>query len=154
MKEIKLTQGKFALVDDEDYEMLMQYKWHTQNGCRTNYAHRSYRENGISKTIPMHRLIMKDNSHNLIDHINGNGLDNRKENLRIVTKRQNAQNLHINKSSKYACVHFNKLSKKWRSNIRIGKERIHLGYFTNEEDAYKAYLNKLEEIGEVFVDNI
>jgi len=155
MKEIPLSQGLFALVDDEDYDELMKYKWFASVGNKNTYACRNCTINGKHKTIMMHRQIKNnDNLKLFTDHIDGNGLNNCKSNLRIVTKRQNAQNLHIEKTSKYAGVYFSKKRKRFISTIRFGKKRFHLGSFIIEEEAHKAYLSKLLEIGEVFVDNI
>ena len=105
-KKIELTQGKFAIVDDGDFEWLNQHKWSAQKGRNTYYAIRGVRENGKHKRIYMHIEILGKKNGLQIDHMNGNGIDNRRTNLRHVTSRQNRQNLHINKSSKYPGVYF------------------------------------------------
>lgn len=154
MKEIKLTQGKISLVDDEYYEELSKYKWYANKNKNTFYAMRNQIINGKSKTIMMHRQITNNNSNFVTDHIDGNGLNNQKSNLRIVTNRQNSQNRkNIIKSSKYVGVYWDKISNKWKSQIRINK-KIYIGSFDTELEAHNAYLNKLEEIGLTFVDNI
>jgi hypothetical protein len=153
MKEIKLSQGLFAMVDDEDYDELNQYKWYAGKNANVFYAMRMIIVNGNYKTIKMHREILNNHSKNHTDHIDGNGLNNQKENLRIVTARQNCQNKHTISSSKYVGVYFNKNAKKWSSQIKINCKTIYLGLFKNEEDAHNAYLNKLKEIGEIFVTN-
>lgn len=153
MKEILLTQGKVALVDDEDYEELNKFKWYANELRKTHYAMRHMK--GSHKTIIlMHRVIMNCPNGMFIDHIDHNGLNNQKSNLRIVTNRQNIQNHNIIKSSKYVGVSLDKYSKKWIASIRINKKTKYIGGFDNELDAHKAYLNKLKEIGEIFVDNI
>ena len=90
MKKIKLTQGKVALVDDEDYERVSKIKWAAEqcSTVKSNYYARNRNQN-----IKMHRLIMDlDKSDLVVDHINHNTLDNRKKNLRICTKAENNRN--------------------------------------------------------------
>lgn len=154
MKEINLTQGKVALVDDEDFEELSQYKWFAQKAVNTFYAERVDMTTGKPKKIKMHREIMKTHKGMETDHIDHNGLNNCKSNLRNVTHRQNGQNRGEDKSSKYAGVSWHKVSMKWSARIRINKKRKYLGYFDTELEAHHAYLNELKEIGELFVDDI
>lgn len=142
MKKIKLTQNKYALVDDEDYEYLNQFKWY-YNG---RYAAR--REPGVNNKMQlMHRVILKPGD-NLTDHINGNGIDNRKCNLRIATHSENIRNTQKQKgcTSKYKGVYWNKTDKIWRAKIFFNKKRIHLGSYDKEIDAAKAYNNKAKEL--------
>lgn len=87
MKTITLTQNRFAIVDDEDYEWLSQWNWYAQFGHGIYYAVRNDYTNG-HKQIRMHREIMGRTTGKFIDHRNGNGLDNHKENLRACTNRQ------------------------------------------------------------------
>lgn len=152
MKEINLTQGKVAQVDDEDYEFLSQYKWHANKNYQTYYAKRSDQRDGISSIISMHRDIMGRSEGMQIDHIDGNGLNNQKSNLRFVTVRQNAQNKkNINKTSKYPGVRWDKDRNKWRANIYINGKTKHLGRFESEEDAFCAYRKTVGDIGEAVV---
>lgn len=142
MKEIKLTQGKVALVDDEDYEWLNGFKWYAQKGRDTFYAGRAIRVKGKLTTQQMHTLIMGDNPLKLdIDHIKGNGLDNQRHMLRFCTRQQNLMNRKPNKncSSVYKGVYWNKGEGKWRAHIRINRKSVHLGYFHVELNAAKAY---------------
>jgi len=142
MKEISLTQGQVALVDDEDYERLSQWKWHCAKMERVycHYARRTIStERGRGFGIWMHREIIEIPKGMQCDHIDGDGLNNQKSNLRVVTPRQNSQNRHYEKSSKYPGVFWNKSSKKWQTHIRIGKTTKHLGYFKIEEEAATAY---------------
>ena len=92
MKKIELTQGKFALVDDEDFEWLNQWKWYANHLGYTWYVVRSVRYDNEVKAILMHRSILNAKIGEEIDHINHNGLDNRKKNLRICTRSQNNMN--------------------------------------------------------------
>jgi len=140
MVEIKLTQGQVALIDDEDYELISQHKWCAYKHRKMFYASRSCYINGLKTVIRMHRLIMNAPDGTQVDHINGNGLDNRKENLRLVSNHQNQWNRHsISGKSKYKGIHWNKQSKKWQSQIKVYGKRIHLGYFREEIDAAVAY---------------
>lgn len=136
-KYIKLTQGKKTLVDDEDYEYLNQFKWFYNNG----YACKMLPRNGKpQKATFIHKLVM-NNPSKRVDHINGDTLDNRKENLRLVTHSQNIINSKKRKNctSKYKGVFRNKKANKWQAQIRVKQKAIHLGYFTDEVKAAKAY---------------
>jgi hypothetical protein len=138
MKEIKLTQDKIALVDDDDFEYINQFKWYAGKYPNTFYAQRNL---GKVK-IRMHREIMKTQLENnigkIIDHIDGNGLNNQKNNLRICTRAENGRNRHtINNSSGYLGV--SKSGKKWKPTIKVNKKTIYLGYFKDKKDAAKAY---------------
>ncbi len=92
MKLIPLTQGKFAQVDDEDYDYLNQWKWYTTKNHKTFYAARHIRINGKQKLIYMHRVIMNIIKGYKTDHIDHNGLNNQKYNLRICTCQENNRN--------------------------------------------------------------
>jgi hypothetical protein len=149
VKEIQLSGGQIALVDDEDYEMVNRWKWKTRKFRHTNYAMRNYwYKQDKSRTITMHHLIIGRKEGYVVDHINGNGLDNRRCNLRHVTSRQNAQNLHIRKLSKYIGVSWYKQTKKWQAQIKINGKSKHLGYYANEEDAFRAYCKAVVDLGE------
>jgi hypothetical protein len=94
MIEILLTQGQVALIDDEDYNLVSNYNWYANKDGRTFYAATKIRQKGKRTTISMHRIIMGAKIGQQIDHTNGNGCDNRKENLRFCTNSQNQQNRH------------------------------------------------------------
>lgn len=149
MKKIKLTQGKYALVDDEDYPLLSKYKWHAWKDPNRHvwYAKRSVhipkKESKTGKysckVVKMHCQVM---GQRYIDHINRNGLDNRRCNLRAATNSQNMQNRTKRRnavSSSYVGVYWDKQMSKFRSRIRIDGKSKHLGLFDNEVDAAKAY---------------
>jgi hypothetical protein len=141
MKEIPLTQGKVALVDDDDYLELSKHKWHASKDGKTFYAARSSSADVSGKrcTLLMHIAIMGTAENLETDHINGDGLDNRKENLRIVTKRGNQQNRHQTKTSRFPGVRWHKLAKKWATEIQIKKKKYHLGLYEDEETAGIVY---------------
>lgn len=144
MKEIELTQGKVAIVDDKDFGWLNKWKWYAHGKGNLYYARRN--ENAVykNKTIRMHRLILECHGHNLrglgVDHVNHNGLDNRLNNLRPADQSQNNQNKSCARGlSSYKGVYLHSMGQKWRANIRKNGRRIHLGLFEKEEDAAKAY---------------
>lgn len=141
-KEIPLTQGKVALVDAEDYAYLSQWKWHAmkqKNGIY--YAVRNIVKDGKQTTIRMHREIMKTPKGMDTDHTNGNGLDNRKENLRICAHSQNQKNCkkYNNNSSGYKGVCWHTRDKKWAVGIQMNGEKIYLGLYVTKEKAAIAY---------------
>lgn len=140
-KEISLTQSKVALVDAEDCEWLNQWKWCANLQHGIFYATRHIYKNGKRKSIYMHREIIKLLDNMFIDHINRNGLDNRKSNLRICNKSQNAMNRErqINNKSGYKGVCWGKQCKKWRAYININKKPTSIGLFKTKEDAALAY---------------
>jgi hypothetical protein len=144
MKEIKLTQGKVALVDDADYEWLNQWKWHANISRNTFYAKRAVWISGEKKYIhiKMHRLILGlTDPLVLADHKDGNGLNNQRENLRSCTEHENRKNRssYIGSKSKYKGVSLSPPSPNWRATITINGRMKHLGYFAKEEDAALAY---------------
>lgn len=145
MKQIELTQGKFALVDDEDFEYLNQYKWFAAKQKYTYYAYRnSPRINGKQHKIIMHRVIMKLDSNDLIvDHKDHDGLNNVKSNLRLCNNSQNGANRikSVGFSSKYKGVSWHKIKMKWQCKITFSHKRLFLGYFKTEIEAAISYNN-------------
>ncbi|MGB8225969.1 MAG: HNH endonuclease [Sedimentisphaerales bacterium] len=142
-RKIALTQGKFAIVDQEDFEELNTHKWYAA-GCANNfYAVRVIgRINGRKKHISMHRQITQPPPGFVVDHKDGDGLNNRRENLRVVTETQNHYNSRKcskTTSSKYKGVCYDKQRNKFRAEIKYNGHRKFLGHFDNEIDAAKAY---------------
>lgn len=139
MKTIPLTQRKVAIVDDEDYEYLSQFKWHAEKVGNTYYAGRKMvKEDGKRTTTYLHNEIMQAK---MVDHKNRDGLDNRKENLRICTHAQNMQNRKKNRNntSGYIGVTWEKRDKKWSATIMVDKRKISLGHYSDPVEAAKAY---------------
>jgi hypothetical protein len=138
VKEILLTKGKVAIVDDEDYPILSQYTWKYSN---RGYAASNYWDNGKSKTNLMHRLIMSEPNGYFIDHIDGNPLNNTKRNLRIVTNQQNCFNQKLTSKNKsgYKGVYLKKGTEKWAATVRVNGKQTHLGYFDSKHDAARMY---------------
>jgi hypothetical protein len=150
MKIIELTHGNIALVDDTDYDYLMQWKWHTRfHKTKILYAGRTAWKDGKFSPILMHRIIMNvDDSKIQIDHKDHDGLNNQKYNLRICTRQQNLQNTssRLNASSKYLGVSFDKKTSKWAAKICNNEKHLRLGSFFLEEDAARAYDAKAKEL--------
>lgn len=140
MKSIPLTQGKIALVDDEDFQELNKHKWYFHQG----YALRNI-PNGFykQKSLSMHRQIMKNPEGMEIDHKDMNKLNNQKKNLRLCSLEQNIRNRGIKKTntSGYKGVSWNKSKGKWSSKIVFKRKQIHLGDFDDPENAAHAYDN-------------
>lgn len=144
MKKIKLTQNKFSLIDDEDFEEVNKYKWCFDKSI--NYA--IGRVNG--KNIRLHRFILKPQIKEHIDHINRKHLDNRKSNLRICTKSDNGANRpkQKNNTSGYKGVFLIKDSrkKKYMARLKCKNEDIFIGYFYTKKQAAQAYNLKAKEL--------
>jgi hypothetical protein len=146
MREIQVggARAKYrgiALVDDEDYGMVAQHNWSVATSPTTTvvYAIRSTRRPDGSKTSQrMHHLIL---GQLLIDHIDMNGLNNQRANLRAATKSQNGGNRKpvAGSSSRFKGVVWYKRDSVWQAAIRVDNRNHHLGYFASEEAAARAY---------------
>jgi len=132
-KEIELTKGMVALVDDDMYDYLMQWSWYVQKGWDTYYAVR--REDG--KTILMHIVVSRASSDLFVDHINGNGLDNRRENLRVCTNAENGRNRKKQTNNTSGFVGVCRIKKSGRYGTKIGIDGKYL-YLGSYEDAAEA----------------
>jgi hypothetical protein len=129
--------------DIEDYDKIMKHDWYVVKIANKFYVYTGIVNNKKNTTLKMHRLIM-DNPLNMdIDHINGNGLDNRKVNLRICSRAQNSRNQGIkkNNTSGYKGVSYRKDRKKWRSYIVLNNKQFNLGHHSTAIEAAKAYDN-------------
>lgn len=142
MRKIKLTQGKYTIVDNEDYQLLTQWKWQYDS---RGYASRGKKVNGRVIRIMLHRIILDAPKHYFVDHINRNRLDNRKENLRLCLLRQNLLNRGLNKNNKtgYRGVCRVKPSMNnrnpYKAGIKINNKLINLGYYATAEAAYNVF---------------
>ena len=145
MKKIKLTQDKYALVDDCDYEYLNQWKWRIQKNGRTFYVIRNSRKDECKTriSISMHRIILQRTGIEFkqVDHIDGNGLNNCRLNLRAATQQENSYNQSKQKhnTSGYKGVFWHEKSQKWYVQIRFNGSTIHLGLFNSKIEAARVY---------------
>jgi hypothetical protein len=134
--DIPLTRGMWATIDLADFERVRTFKWQPHKEGRTWYA-----RNSTSSTTSMHRVIMQATTGQFIDHIDGDGLNNRRSNLRFATLSQNQGNRRLSKNNKsgYKGVSWNNHSRKWLAQIVIQNKNIYLGLFDSIEDARVAY---------------
>lgn len=150
MKTIPLTQGKVAIVDDEDYDLVSQFKWSAHrrydSGCW--YAVRNTTVSPRKrKLIGMHRFIL-GMPNGMVDHVNRDGLDNRRLNLRVGTMSQNMMNQRkiITSTSPYKGIHFDKWSGRWQARIQMSRKKYTLGRFDTPEEARDAYRTAAKEL--------
>lgn len=137
MQYLKVHSSHLVKVDDEDFERLNKHKWHVEKrGSGLLYVFTRM----DNKIISLHRFILK-NPHNPIDHINGDGLDNRKSNLRICSHAENMMNrkIHKNNNSGFKGVYFDSPKKKYRAKIRFHSKFYHIGYYSSAIEAARAY---------------
>ena len=148
MREIELTQNKVAIVDDEDYDYLSQWKWYAKldTGTGKFYAARTDRS-GTQKTVRMHRVIMKTPDDMETDHINLDTLYNIKENLRNVSRSQNMMNRNYQKNSttKAKGVRARYNGRFW-AGIKKDGVNIYIGSYLSLEEASNAYDEKAKEL--------
>jgi hypothetical protein len=153
MKEIPLTQGKVALVDDSDYERVSVLMWRAQWDGHNWYARHGKPRRGPVGLVFMHRFILGLTSGDQdVDHINGNGLDNRRNNLRIATQKQNSRNrrIPITNRTGFKGVQVNRYCKRtqmpYLATIKVNGKRIWMGPFATAEEAAHAYDAKAREL--------
>lgn len=144
MRKLKLTLGKFALVEDEDFEWLNQWKWTAEQKDYTFYA----RRNSKKKKVYLHRQIIGAKKGEVVDHINRDGLDNRRKNLRIVTPTQNNYNqkIRVDNTSGYKGIWWNRQRQKWVVEIWARKQKYYFGGYKNIQEAIVIRNNNYEEL--------
>lgn len=140
-REIPLTKGKVAIVDAADYEWLNQWRWHARGNGSAFYASRKVGPRGATRYVHMHRLIVGVEVDAEVDHINGDGLDNRRANLRSCSHRENTRSLKLNRNSQsgFKGVSWHKARGKWVSHISVDGRQRHLGIFDDPVKAAVAY---------------
>lgn len=159
MKRIRLSSGRYTFVDDEDVGLLRQFRWHEYKvqKNRTSYAMMDATTwDGRHTTIRMHRFVVGAKDGQLVDHKDGNGLNNQKSNLRIISSGQNKRNApkyrtHAGKkpASRFKGVSRDSSSSKrkpWRARIRVDGELRCLGHFRTQKEAAEAYNRAAEEV--------
>lgn len=145
MAQIQLTRGKFAIVDDADFVWLSQWKWRVQPNKENFYAARKGRS-GEPKTVMMHRFILGLTGPWQTDHIDRNGLNNQRSNLRVATRSQNGANRKLRtNTSGFKGVCWNKASQKWQAAIQVLGKVKYLGVYENINDAHAAYVSAANE---------
>jgi hypothetical protein len=147
--------GYQVLVDDQDAARVLATKWHIQHDSLKRYGRvYFYRSLPQNKTISLHRFILGlgKGEGGIVDHINNNPLDNRKENLRICTNAQNQYNRKRNKNntSGYRGVRWSSQYKKWRAVIIVNKHNIYLGIFDDPQKAHEVYVRAAHKYYGVF----
>ena len=137
--EIPLTQGKVALIDDEDLTLVSGRKWHAMKSRQAIYA--ATYDAPSQKHMKLHRLITNAPANLCVDHINGDALDNRRCNLRLCTNAENIRNQSRQKNNKsgYNGVIWDKSRNRWRAQIQANKKNVNLGMFVDIVDAARAY---------------
>ena len=145
-KRIPLTKGEFTIIDDADFDLVSKWKWFLVSSkidrSALKYAGRNEHNGGKKSTILLHRVLTGVKPGLVVDHIDGDGLNNQRGNLRICTHQQNISNSKKRKngvSSGYIGVHHHSQNPCFVSQIRSGPKTIHLGCFKNAIDAAKAY---------------
>lgn len=142
-REVPLSRGLVALVDDADYELIKGYRWRATPdvGRRTVYAVASIREEGRKRAVWMHRLITAAPVDSLVDHVNGDGLDNRRSNLRPCSAKQNTRNRrrHENNTTGFKGVAQDKRDGRYRAYIMVDGAQVALGGFACPLRAARAY---------------
>ncbi len=149
MKEIQLTQNKVTLVDDDLFEYLNQWKWNAHKYSNIIYADRQGIVNGNKKTIKMHRVILNTPHGMFTDHIDHNGLNNQKSNLRICNAHQNCMNAIPFGRIKYkgvSILYKTKKGKVYEANIRFNRIKKRIGIFDDMISAAEAYDKKAKEL--------
>ena len=147
-KEIKLNRNAVAIVDATDFEWLSQFKWRVFKNRNKLYAVSSFKAtNGEWNDVLMHRLILDAESNTLVDHINENGLDNRRQNLRLANHHENQYNRSAPKSNTSGAkgVYWETFTQKWRAKISFNGITKSLGRFDDKLDAIQAYNEAAKE---------
>jgi len=148
MKEIPLTQGKAALVDDEDFDRINAFKWYASKTKGSLYARRKTKRKGKETIHYMHRVIMCAGNSVEVDHRDRNGLNNQRHNLRVCDHQQNQRNRDTMKNNKSGLkgVSWHKIMNKWRAVIQYNGRQLVIGYFLTKEEAATAYDKKATEL--------
>ena len=138
---VPLTRGYEAVIDAADVPLVEGRNWYAKQRTHTVYACRSQWSGGADVTVRMHRVIAAAPDGMDVDHIDGDGLNNRRSNLRHATRSENNCNRRaaLKNASGLKGVSWNKANKKWLAQIRFHKQKKHLGYFNTPEEAHAAY---------------
>lgn len=145
---VPLTQGLEAVIDASDVGLVDGCLWAAVRRGQKVYAGRSVWRDGTNDVVLMHRVIASAKAGELVDHRDGNGLVNRRLNLRVATRSQNAMNssAHCDNSSGIKGVHWSKAHEKWKAEICSNGKRKHLGLFESQNDAACAYAEAAQRL--------
>lgn len=147
MITIRLTNGMFTVVDDDDFDRVKDYNWqHRSRKGAPSYVGCTKSKNKIKRWIHLHRLIMNCPENMEVDHIDGDGLNNCKSNLRICTHRENILNRSVNKRKDNSMKGVGLHEGRWRSRIASEGKKFFLGHFPTMELAAIAYNEKAKEL--------
>ncbi len=137
---VPLTQGKYAVIDEVDQGRVMKHKWHARHDGNGHYAARKIRRGGKPHVLYLHRFILGATTAQQIDHVNGDGLDCRRNNLRICDHSQNQANRRQQAgSSRFRGVYRSAGSRRWYASIKVAGKGIALGGYDDEVAAARAY---------------
>ncbi len=160
VREIPLSKGMVAVVDEADYDLLSRYRWTAVRArCTTTLFYARGRPRGVgSSRVPevyMHRLVLNATARQQVDHQNGNGLDNRRSNIRIATASQNSANRPVGVHSRSGLKGVWRITGKgyrreWRAVLTVNGRKHYLGHFATAEEAARAYDRKATEVFGVF----
>lgn len=148
MKKLRLngSRGGFAIIDDGDYELVSKRKWHmvSRGYVKSNHYAGGGKANQMTETVSLHRFIMHPPTGVVVDHVNGDKLDNRRSNLRLCSQKNNTRNAKLSKrnTSGYKGVFWASHANLWR--VRVGNK--HVGYFKNKIEGAKAYNKVAQEL--------
>lgn len=148
-REIPLTRGQVTIVDAADYDFLMQWKWFAKPNYKTWYARRSgLLPTGERKTFTLHRVLLDAPEHLKVDHIDGNGLNNTRANLRLATHQQNLFNRGAGSNSRsgYKGVHWDYHTNKWIVRVKVSGETFVFGVFDDVIEAARAHDKAAKEL--------
>lgn len=147
MGYVTLTKGFTAIIDVKDIKHAINKNWYAKVAGNTVYAKTTAYINGKRADLSLHREIMSAPEGLEVDHKNGDGLDNRRSNLRLVTHQQNMHNMRINKNNKsgHKGIFFCNRENKWIAKIKVNSKTINLGYFSNIDDAITVRINAVSK---------
>lgn len=140
VREVPLGKsGRVALLDPIDHDRLARFRWCICRQGQVAYARRTVKRNGKVRTLYLHREVMRAPDHLVVDHINGDGLDCRRSNLRLVTQAANVWNMGPRHgTSKFVGVAWHVRHQSWIARIQVDGEQLHLGYYDDEVEAARA----------------
>lgn len=145
-REIVLTKGMVAIVDEEDYERAVAFKWSANNCNGRWYARRLVKSGKKRRVVYLHRFLVNAPAGLMVDHKNGNGLDCCRKNMRLATNGQNQSNARMPRNNTTGFLGVGRVLRRWKAQISINGNKTYLGTYTTAEAAASAYDAKVREI--------